>query len=71
MLSLTEEGKTMTLKFHRRVQAYDARLREGVGEEEMAVFASVTSRVMANYTALQSRRNGSPLTMQACRICSC
>ena len=59
MLSLTEEGKALTLKLHRRVQAYDARLCEGVGEEEMAVFVFVTSKVMANYTALQSRRNGS------------
>ena len=39
--------------------AYDARLCEGVVEEEMAAFASVTSKVMANYTALQTRRNGS------------
>ena len=52
ILALTEEGKALTLKLHRRVQAYDARLCEGVGEEEMAVFASVTSKVMANYTAL-------------------
>ena len=59
MLSLTEEGKALTLRLHRRVQAYDARLCEGVREEEIAVFASVTSKVMANYTALQTRRNGS------------
>ena len=59
MLSLTEEGKALTLKLQRRVQAYDARLSEGVSEEEMAVFASVTSKVMTNYTALQTRRNGS------------
>ena len=59
MLSLTEEGKALTLKLHRRVQAYDARLSESVGEEEMAVFASVTSKVMTNYAALQSGRNGS------------
>ena len=59
MLSLTEEGKALTLKLHRRVQAYDARLCESVGEEEMAVFASATSKVMTNYAALQSRRNGS------------
>ena len=59
MLSLTEEGKALTLKLHRRVQAYDARLSEGVSEEEMAVFASVTSKVMTNHTALQSRTNGS------------
>ena len=59
MLALTEEGKALTLELHRSVQAYDARLSEGVSEEELAVFASVLSKVMANYTALQTRRNGS------------
>ena len=59
MLALTEEGKALTLELHRRVQAYDARLSVGVHEEEMAVCASVLSKVMANYTALQTRRNGS------------
>ena len=59
MLALTEEGRALTLELHRSVQACDARLSEGVSEEELAVFASVTSKVMANYTALQSRRNGS------------
>ena len=41
------------------MQAYDARLSEGVSEEELAVFASVLSKVMGNYTTLQTRRNGS------------
>ena len=59
MLALTEEGKALTLELHRSVQAYDARLSEGVSEEEQAVFASVLSKVMANYTALQTGRNGS------------
>ena len=59
MLALTEEGKSMTQELHQRVMAYDARLSEGIEEEEMAAFVSVTSRVMANYTALQTRRNGS------------
>ena len=59
MLALTGEGRTLTSELHRSVQAYDARLSEGVSEEEVAVFASVLSRVMANYTALQTRRNGS------------
>ena len=48
----------LTLELHRRVQAYDARLSVGVHEEELAVFASVLSKVMANYTALQTGRNG-------------
>ena len=58
MLASTEDGKALTLEHHRRVQAYDAMLSEGVSEEEMAVFASVLAKVMANYTALQTRRNG-------------
>ena len=58
-LALTEEGKALTLELHRRVQAYDARLSVGVHEEELAVFASVLSKVTANYTALQTGRNGS------------
>ena len=33
MLSLTEEGKALTLELHRRVQAYEARLCEGVSED--------------------------------------
>ncbi len=59
MLALTEEGKALTLELHRSVQAYDARLSEGISEEDLTVFASVLSKVMANYTALQTRRNGS------------
>ena len=59
MLALTEEGRALTSELHRSVQAYDARLSEGVSEEEVAVFATVLSKVMANYTALQTRRNGS------------
>ena len=58
MLALTEEGKALTLELHRSVQAYDARLSEGISEEELAVFASVLSKVMANYTALQTGRKG-------------
>ena len=58
MLALTEEGKALTLELHRSVQTYDAKLSEGVSEEELAVFASVLSKVMANYTALQNGRNG-------------
>ena len=52
MLALTEGGKALTLELHRRVQAYDATLSEGVSAQEMAVFTSVTSKVMANYASL-------------------
>ena len=58
MLALTEEGKALTLELHRSVQADDSRLSEGISEEELAVFASVLSKVMVNYTALQTGRKG-------------
>ena len=51
-LALTDEGKELALEIHGRVQAYMARLSEGVSEEEMAAFVSVTSKVMANYDAM-------------------
>ena len=55
-LTLTGEGKVLTLDIQRSVHSYEAVLSEGVSEEEMAVFASVTYRVMGNYAAL--RRSG-------------
>ena len=57
-LTLTDEGKALTLDLQRRVHSYEAVLSEGVSEEEVAVFAAVTSRVMANYAA--RRLSGSP-----------
>ena len=53
ILTLTEEGLTLTLDLYQRVQAFDMSLCEGVGEEDMAVLAAVSSRVRANYEALQ------------------
>ena len=55
-LALTEEGKALTLELHRRVQAYDAELSEGVTEQEMAAQASATSRIMPNYAALEQSK---------------
>ena len=49
MLTLTEEGLGLTQELHQRVQAYDSTLCEGISEEEMAVFAAVSAKVMANY----------------------
>ena len=49
ILTLTEKGLKLTQDLHNRVQAFDIRLFEGVSEKEMAVFASVCTRVMANY----------------------
>ena len=53
MLALTEEGRALTLELQWRVEAYDAKLIKSVSEEEMAAFASTTSKIMANYAALE------------------
>ncbi len=45
-------AETLTQDLHRRVQAYDARLCEGVSEEQMEAFVAVTSKVMTNYAVL-------------------
>ena len=50
--TLAEEERVPTLGLHRRVQAYDSRLSEGVTKEEMASMASATSKILANYAAL-------------------
>lgn len=52
ILTLTEEGLELTQDLHVRVQAFDSSLCEGVGEQDLAAFVSVTSRVVANYAAL-------------------
>ena len=52
LLTLTEEGMALTSELDRRVRAFDARLAEGVSEEEMATFVAVSSKAMTNYAAL-------------------
>ena len=56
ILTLTEKGLKLTQDLHIRVQSYDSMLCEGISEEEMAVLAAVSSRVMANYAALGESR---------------
>ena len=56
LLSLTDEGTALTSELDRRVRALDARLAEGVGEDEMAALASATSKIVANHDALKRSR---------------
>ena len=58
VLTLTAEGLQLTKDLHTRVQAFDSRLCEGVSEEDMAAFVSVTSKVVANYAALGQQPTG-------------
>jgi DNA-binding MarR family transcriptional regulator len=56
LLSLTDEGTALTSELDRRVRAFDARLAEGVSEEEMAALASATSKIVANHSAMKRTR---------------
>ena len=55
-LTLTKEGRALTLELCRRVQECEAKLSEGVSEEDMETFAAVASTVMANHSALKRAR---------------
>ena len=52
VLTLTQEGLALTQKLHGRVQSYHSTLCQGVSEEEMEVFVSVSSRLIDNYTSM-------------------
>ena len=53
LLSLTETGRDLTNELQRRVTAFNARLLEGVGYDEMATCRSVAERILANHAALK------------------
>ena len=53
MLSLTEEGVELTSRILNVINQNNARLMEGIDEDEIRVFASVASRILANHTAMQ------------------
>ena len=52
ILTLTEEGTALTQDLHERVRSYHAILCRGISEDEIEVFASVSSRMKANYAAM-------------------
>ena len=52
ILTLTEQGTALTQDLQGRVQAYDARLCEGVSEEQMEAIVGVSAKVMASYDAM-------------------
>ena len=53
MLRLTEEGMELTSGIFENMTRYYAMLTEDIGEEEMHIFASVTSRIVANHVAME------------------
>ena len=54
MLSLTEEGVEMTSQILQVINQNNARLMEGIDEDEIRVFLSVASRILSNHIAMQS-----------------
>ena len=52
MLSLTEEGMSLTTRLHERMQQRYARLVEGVSESDLRVLESATARILANHLAM-------------------
>lgn len=53
MLRLSDEGKELVSMLHSRIQEYEAKLTDGVSEEEINVLASVASKILANHTAME------------------
>ena len=51
MLHLSDEGKDLTLRAIGSMDAFVARLMEGVGEDDIQVFVSVFHRMVANHAA--------------------
>ena len=54
MLRLSGQGDELTALLNGRIRQYDSRLTEDIGEEEMSVFESVTLKILANYSTMQS-----------------
>ncbi len=52
MLRLTDAGNELTSQIDRRLKVYDAKLTEGVTEDEMSGFVTTTSKILANHAAL-------------------
>ncbi len=53
MLRLSEEGEALMSRALLGMEQHDAMLTEGVGEEEMRAFVSVSQKVAANHAALR------------------
>ncbi len=54
MLRSTEEGREVASHIFQKMQRYYAMVTEGICEEEIRVFVSVTARIIANHAATQS-----------------
>ncbi len=53
MLRLSDNGKEMTSMLSGRIQEYEAKLLEGISEEEKSLMASITFKILANHAAME------------------
>ena len=53
MLRLSGEGRELTSLILQDLSFHDAMLTDGIDDDDMRVFVSVASRMVANYTAMQ------------------
>ena len=53
MLRLSDEGSDLAFRVREHVDAFAAKLLEGVDADEQQVFLSVASRIIANHAVLQ------------------
>ena len=54
MLRLSEDGVALASKLLQEMEAYEGKLTEGIGGEEMRTFADVTSKMVANHGAMKA-----------------
>ena len=53
MLALTREGRELTSRILESADDYAGMLTAGISDEELRVFTSVTTRIIANHTAVR------------------
>lgn len=54
MLQLSPEGRELASNLYRRIREHEARLTNGIGEEELSTLASITAKILANHAAMES-----------------
>ena len=53
MLQLSPEGKELTSTLYGRIREYEAKLTDGISEEEIRTLESITAKILANHAALE------------------
>ena len=53
MLRLTDAGRELISRLRRQVQDFDAKLSEGISEEDLRIFSSVAARMLANHADME------------------